>query len=137
MKLRGLVDDEEYLKKKQELKAKKVKLQEELNDTDHRADEWMELGERFFDFVTYALKAFNEDNLQQKKEILAALGQNFTLKDGILKIEPNEWFIPIIERYPALEAKYLKLEPALQGAVTGSDDTKNEALSSLRLEWRG
>jgi len=136
MKLRSLIDDDEYLQKKQELKAKKAKLQEELNDTDHRADKWMELGERYFDFVTYAIKAFEEDDLQQKKEILAALGQNFVLKDEILKIEPNEWFIPIIERYPALEAKYQRLEPALVGASTGLDESKKEALRLLCLEWR-
>ncbi|MBM2820833.1 MAG: hypothetical protein HW405_593 [Candidatus Berkelbacteria bacterium] len=137
MKLRLLVDDDEYLKKKQELKAKKAKLLEELNDTDRRADKWMELGERFFDFVTYVLKAFEEDNLQQKKEILAALGQNYVLKDGILKITSNEWFIPIIERYPTLESEYRRLEPALAGAPTGLDESKKEALRLLRLEWRG
>lgn len=137
MRLRSLIDDDEYLKNKQELKAKKAKLQEELGDTDKRADEWMELGERFFDFITYALKAFSEDDLQQKKEILAALGQNFTLKDGILKIEPHEWFKPIIECYPALEVEYQRLEPTLMSTTTGLDDTKNEALSSLRLHWRG
>jgi len=136
MKLRLLIDDDEYLKKKQELKAKKTKLLEELNDTDRRADQWMELGERYFDFVTYAIKAFKEDDLQQKKEILAALGQNFVLKDEILKIEPNEWFIPIIERYPALEAKYQRLEPALVGNSTGLDESKKEALRLLRLDWR-
>lgn len=136
MKLRLLIDDDEYLKKKQELKAKKVKLQEELNDTDFRADKWMELGERFFDFVTYATKAFKEDDPQQKKEILAALGQNFTLKDGILEIEPNEWFVPIIERYSALEDKYQRLEPALVGGSTGLDESKKEALRLLRLDWR-
>ena len=136
MRFRLLIDDEEYLENKKELKAKKDRLLEELSDTDHRAEKWMELGEQYFDFVTYALKAFEEDNLQQKKEILAALGYNFTLKDGILEIKPNEWFIPIIERYPAVEVKYKMLEPALVGAATGIDDATKEALRLIRLEWR-
>lgn len=136
LKLRSMIDDEEYISKKQELKSKKAKLQEELGDTDHRADKWMEPGERFFDFATYVSKAFNEDNLQQKKEILAALGQNFTLTDGILEFEPNEWFQPIKNGYKRLELEYLRLEPALATTTTGSNDTKNEALQSLRSDWR-
>ena len=35
---------------------------------------------------------------------------NFSLKDSILHIEPNDWFIPIIEDYPAIEKEYLRCE---------------------------
>ncbi len=136
MRYRDLIDDKEFLKGKTELKAKLAKLKEELGDTEKRAEKWLELTEETFHFVTYALRAFEQDNPQQKKEILAALGQNYVIKDGILKIEPNEWFVPIIERYPALEAEYKRLEPALAGVSTGSKDKETERIKALRLEWR-
>ena len=40
-----------------------------------------------------------------------AIGQNPTIKDGILRIEMNEWLVPIKNEYPKLEADYLRLEP--------------------------
>jgi hypothetical protein len=49
-------------------------------------------------------------DVQQKREILAALGKNFTLRDGKLSLEANSWFRPIIECYPELQAEYEKLE---------------------------
>ena len=43
----------------------------------------------------------------------------------------NEWFIPIKNEYPALEAKYLRLEPAEMLINTA----KTEALASVRAHW--
>jgi len=50
-------------------------------------------------------------------------------------IEPNEWFVPIIERYPALEVEYRRLEP-LAGLLTGSEDKETERINALCLKWR-
>jgi len=47
-----------------------------------------------FDFATYTLKDFSMDDLMQKKEIVAALGQNFILKNKKLTFKHNGWFIP-------------------------------------------
>ncbi len=49
--------------------------------------------------------------LELKKEILLALGKTPMIKDGKLYIEPNAWFVPIKNNYPALEAEYQGLEP--------------------------
>ena len=49
--------------------------------------------------------------LELKKEILLALGKTPIIKDQKLAIEPNKWFAEIENDYPALEKKYLRLEP--------------------------
>ncbi len=44
-------------------------------------------------------------DLRTKREVFAALGQNFLVKDKKVSIQTNEWFAPIEKAYPALEAK--------------------------------
>ena len=139
MRYRQLIDDETFLKEKDDLKGKIVQIKGKLRETEERAERWLELTEKTFRFATYARKAFllakGKDGLELKKEILLSLGQIPTIKDGELFIEPNEWLVPIAENYPALEAEYKRLEPALKGSVTGSNDTQKEALASLRTNW--
>ena len=69
--------------------------------------------------------------LELKKEILLALGKTPIIKDQKLLIEPNEWFVPIKNNYPALEAEYLRLEPTKMPM----NKAKTEALASVRAHW--
>ena len=69
--------------------------------------------------------------LELKKEILLALGKTPIIKDQKLTIEPNEWFAEIGNDYPALEKKYLRLEPT----KTPMNKAKTEALASVRAHW--
>jgi hypothetical protein len=66
-----------------------------------------------------------------KKDILMAIGQNPTIKDGILRLETNEWLVPIKNTYPKLEAEYLRLEP-LQVL---ENKERTELLAPVRLGW--
>jgi prefoldin subunit 5 len=79
------------VQKKSELQAELANLKQKQRETESRSENWLELAEKTFDFATYARKAFITGNLQTKKQILMSLGQNPTIKDGILTIEPNEW----------------------------------------------
>ena len=69
--------------------------------------------------------------LELKKEILLALGKTPILTDQKLLIEPNEWFAEIQNDYPALEKKYLRLEPTKMPM----NKAKTEALASVRTHW--
>ena len=101
------------------------------------AEKWLELTEKTFAFATYARAAFLRANkmgkagLELKKEILLALGKTPIIKDQKLTIEPNEWFAEIGNDYPALEKKYLRLEPT----KTPMNKAKTEALASVRAHW--
>jgi len=131
MRYRELIDDSEYLRNKKNLSDKIKKLKENVRDTEKRAEDWVELTDRAFDFATYARIHFANGDIQKQKEIIRTLGITFTLKDKILSIKPNEWLVPIQQGYQKLEQEYLSLEPY----KNSSNKAKTEALSSVRAHW--
>jgi len=131
MRCSELIDDETYRIKKDELQAMKDKIQEQLRDVNARAEKWIELTERTFEFVAYALQAFVSGSAQTKKEIILALSSNQTILDGKLLVSANKWLQPIGNKYPALQKEYQALEP-LEKVL---NKRKTEALDSVRLRW--
>jgi len=135
MRYRQLIDDETFIKEKNTLTSKIAQMKENLRETETRAEKWLELTEKTFSFATYARKAFltaeDKAGLELKKEILLAIGKMPIIKGEKLIIEPNEWFAPIKNVYPALEKEYARLE--LEENRTNK--TKNEGLASLRRLW--
>jgi len=131
MRYRELIDDEEFLKEKGELKQKLTKLKLQLNSTENRAATWLDLREKTFNFACYARKAFDHGNIQQKREIFSSLGQNFVLKDKKVIVYPSDWLIPIEKAYPELEARLnrLELEENLDTA------SRNAQYAELILSW--
>jgi len=131
MRYRELIDDETFLKEKKELQDKTSRMKELLRETETRAEKWLKLTEKTFNFATYARKAFITGGLELKKEILIAIGQNPILIGGKLVIKPNEWLKPIAERYHSLESEYLRLEPTKMPL----NKAKTELLGSVRARW--
>ncbi len=135
MRYRQLIDDETFIREKNILQSKITQIKENLQQTETRAEKWLELTEKTFKFATYARKAFlmaeGKTGLELKKEILMALGKNPIIKDKKLFIEPNEWLQPIGNGYPALEKEYLRLEPTKMPM----NKAKTEALTSVRAHW--
>ena len=131
MRYRQLIDDETFIKEQNELQTRITQFKEKLRETESRAEQWLELTEKTFNFATYARKAFITGGLELKKEILMALGKSPIIKDKKLFIEPNEWLQPIGNGYPALEKEYLRLEPAKMPI----NKAKTEALISVRARW--
>lgn len=132
MRYRNLIDDKEYLKAKNELQDRKVKLEENLDDTKQRAENWLELTEKTFDFITYAAHHFEKTGFEEKRNILRGFGSNFYLKDKKLTMEPQKWLIPIAEHYKSLEAQYLSFEPAQNQSKKGD----SLYLEQVRIGWR-
>ena len=131
MRYRELIDDETFIKERDELKAKIAKLTSNLRETESRAERWLELTEKTFTFACYARKEFISGSLEKKREIYSALGQNYLVKDKEIHITPNEWFVPIEKAYPALEAEYNRLELD----ETLDIPTRNERFAQLILSW--
>jgi hypothetical protein len=131
MRYRELIDDDTFIKESDDLKAKIAKLKGTLRETESRAEKWLELTEKTFNFACYARKEYLLGGLNTKREIFSALGQNFSVRDQEVHITPNEWFVPIEKAYPALEAEYnrLELDKTLDTA------TRNDALAQLILSW--
>lgn len=70
-------------------------------------------------------------DIKKNREIVNALGLNFSLKDKELKVNKADWLIPIEKAYPELEAEYNRLE--LDKALGNKE--KSEAFASLILNW--
>ena len=94
LRLKEMVTDEEYTTQKSELLKERAKLKEKIGDFEHRADRWLELTEKAFNFACYAKYWFENGSLEDKKIILQTVGSNFILKDKRLSIElKNPWII--------------------------------------------
>lgn len=133
MRYRDLISDEEFTKERNSLQEEIGKLKEQLRDTEDRAEKWLELTEKTFDFATYARKAFVTGDNTTKREMATALGQNWAIKDGELSIQANEWLQPIKNGYKPIEKDYLRLEPKKYR----STKAKTEALAPVIARWRG
>jgi site-specific DNA recombinase len=133
MRYRKLIEDEPFLKEKEILQKRIAQLKEGLRETENRAEKWLELTERTFNFATYAGIRFNKGTADEKKEILAALGSNPIIKDQKLAIQAHEWFQVIKDGYKPLEAEYIRLELN----KTPLNKVKSEQLSSLITRWHG
>ncbi len=131
MRYRDLIDDETFIKERDDLKAKIAKLTSHLRETESRAEKWLELTDRTFNFACYARKEYILGGLDKKREIFSALGQNFSVKDQEIHITPNEWFVPIEKAYPALQAEYNRLELDKNLSV----EARNAAFAQLILSW--
>jgi hypothetical protein len=108
-------------------------IDELLRGTEKRSDSWLELTEQAFNFATYARHHFSNGDLQTKRDILMSLGQNLTLLDQKLTLEPFKWLVPIAETYPAIEAEYLKRGRTNQKTTSKELEV---ALGSKYETWR-
>jgi len=93
----SLLSEEEYGQQRLELLKEKSALEELLNDTGHRVEQWLTLSEKTFEFAFTAQKRFATGDLKTKKEILSTISSNLTLKDKKLCIEAKKPFF-IIEK---------------------------------------
>ena len=105
MRYKELINDIEYIKEKKTLQDQITVLTEKLRTTENRAKTWIELTEKTFNFACHTQFKFQTGDIQTKKEILSALGQNYTLKDQKLVIIPNEWLKPIINKKESINAQ--------------------------------
>lgn len=130
MRYRELITDEEYLGERKSLQDQILKLRSNVQTTEKRTDDWLELTEKTFEFATYARVHFNKGDINTKREIVRALGSNPIIKAGKVRIEAYKWLAPIKESYSTLENQYKRIELSSR-----CEEAKNKALSEIRLSW--
>ncbi len=131
MWLRDLLSDEEYIEQKESLVGEINKTRELLHDTEERADKWLELTEKTFDFATYAQYNFDHGDFETRREIFTTLGSTFTLKNKNLNIHLNEWLVPIQENYPLIESELQEVRTNKSMSLK----EKTAALTTVRSHW--
>jgi hypothetical protein len=128
MRLKEMIDDDEYTSQKKQLKSEILRIKASIKDKESNAENWLTLTAQTFEFAHYAHKAFMNGNAETKREILSGITNlNCTLKDNILHVQTVDWLIPIEEAYPEIESQYMALEPEKRFTQKG----QKEAFTSL------
>ncbi len=128
MRLKDLLTDEEYIEQREELSGEARRLKELLRDTEDRAEKWLELTEKTFDFATYARGNFLSGDSKARREIFTSLGNSFTLRDNRLHIELHEWFLPIQKGYQQLESQFNEVR-------TNNKATSTDEMALIKSKW--
>ena len=129
MRIRELISDSEFTTTRDELQNELVKLRTSLQDTERRADTWIEAAERALNFACNASMAFEVGDINTKREILRTIGSEFILLDKKLNFKPNPWVKIIID---SNEEK-----PTLELPIIGLDKRKTGDFSPALLRWHG
>ncbi|MBT3356454.1 hypothetical protein HN399_03855 [bacterium] len=104
-----------FTEKKQGIKEEKDRLKGLIDGSDKNVDDWLERVEVLLEFAETAKRRFTEGNLQIKKEILASLGSNLVLEDGVLRIETQKPLRIIQKAVPEINRLYKRFEPIRNG----------------------
>jgi site-specific DNA recombinase len=117
MRLNGEFDGnyEEYERMKMEMEAKIEQFKIKRKELEKESVDWTELVERTFDFAKLASETFKNGNLEKKKEIFRAIGWNWTLKDGKLNANLQDWFLPFMKIKELHLSPLRRLEPTKKG----------------------
>ena len=129
MRLKDLINDEEYIEEKKRLAEEKARIERSLLDDPIKRS--LDLTAETFNFAARAIKNFQNGSLEDKRTILQELGSNLFLKDKIFEIQLKKPF-QIIE-------KGLRVvgggNDALEPLKTGSFKAKSELSTSGFRSW--
>ena len=114
----SMLSDQEYAKRKASLVEEKIRLEELLNDTGHRVNNWLDIAEKTFGFACNARNKFAEGSNEEKGQILQIIGSNLTLKDKKLCIQPSKTL--------ALIEKVVRDVPQTRGTFEPKNNGQNE-----------
>lgn len=132
---RELIDEEEFKYERQRLQLEMDKTDQLLRNTEQRAEEWMELNERAFNYAVYSRVQFNEGSVRTKRDILKTLGKGLILQDKKLHIEPNEWLVPIGENYSEIERSYFKVRTNKKATAKELEVALVPIIENWRAQW--
>ncbi len=115
MRAKKELNEENYKRKMTFLAKEKARLQELLNDTDDRVNKQIEKAEKTFALARDARKEFETGKPEKQKQILADLGSNLLLKDGLLSILIEKPLLRIKGMTPEVNAIHNKVRTSKNG----------------------
>ena len=123
MRLRELINDEEYLIEKRKLLDKKIRVEESLKATEGGLNNVHDLTARTFGFAHDALERFENGTPEVKKSIMREIGSNFFLKDKTLSID-------VVKPFQLIQ-KTLDTTPSENGRLELPEKEMNTTQSAL------
>ncbi len=112
IRLRGLLSDQEYLEKKEELENEQNRLKEMIEDSEHNFEDLLDKCEKVFEFACHAKSKFENGTLKEKRTILNQIGSNLVLRNKKLHILPQKPFLIIKKGIASGSANIAMFEPS-------------------------
>lgn len=131
MRIKELLDDDEFITQKKELNAEISRIRQKLDSNQDRGQNWIEVVDRAFSFAVHAREGFVTGDIQTKRSILAAMGQDYSLEHKKLTIKPVKWLIPLYQEKENINQHFSALE--LQ--KTPINTNKNTSFEEEMLLW--
>jgi site-specific DNA recombinase len=128
MRLRELIDDEEYIKEKKLLLAEKASL--EMNQSNLGRKSPLDLAKETFIFAAEALSRFQNGTLDDKRLVLRDLGSNFFLKDRVLTIQAEKPYHIIEKGLKHYDHGNPSLEPENNGSKSNDIERRTPDFES-------
>ena len=95
MRLRDLIDDEEFASRRQELIMEGSKLAGQLAGCELRSNLWLDRAEEAFSFCREVRERFATGSAAEKRQILQIVGSNLVLENKKLTFQPGEFFVGV------------------------------------------
>ena len=115
----NLLSDEEYGQQRVVLLQEKGAFDALINGAGNQGEQTLKLAEQTFEFATTVQNRFTKGDVKTRKEILATVGSNLTLKDKILNIEAMKPFFLLGETLNPNEPENEPIEPENTGLKYG------------------
>lgn len=133
---KDLLSTDEYKVQKNNLVQAREEAQTEIRRVESRMDEWLDLTEKTFEFACYARTAYAKGDFETKTRLLRALGQNFTFKAGILRVELKQPYAVIREglQTHSVENNWLELVKVAQNKPKTA---QQRAIANKVSVWSG
>ena len=116
------ITPEQFKERKASLETEKARLNELMNDADKNIGDWIEEADKLFTLAELARERFQYGNLQKKKEMLAALGSNLSLRDGKLTIKAKDKIIAMRSLSSEVKKTRKRLEPLDNSLIKGKPE---------------
>ena len=126
MRLRDLLDDEEYLVEKRTLQERIHRLKREIESAEHGMERAIEIAENVIHYAARAQRAFSEGTPEEQRRIVSLLGSRFVLTDGKVLLEHNPYLVLFFEDHEELST----IKPPESGSGTRKGPAQNVSVLS-------
>jgi hypothetical protein len=122
MRLKDLLDDDEYLAEKKVLVKEKLRLEKNLRDISEGRQPAIDRAIEVLRFAHVAANSFREGDLEKKRSVFADIGSNFSLASKILSIQAENPFVIIEDGLREIRGLSGPFEPSDLGSTTGENE---------------
>lgn len=127
MRINGETAEVEYKVKREEIEGEIRKLEIERNGVKYASDDWIKRAEKRIDYAYYAKETLENGDYLQKTNLLANLGSNFFINEGLLSADIDPMLSTFKKHYETVNKDLVGVEL--------EDKLLNQANSEILNSW--